>query len=77
MSMKIEAEILNATKNGISIECCEKLKEGTLYTVRLFWCGSIFYAKCEAVWSFSNGSGDKYRSGMKFIHVDNIDDFLT
>jgi hypothetical protein len=28
MSMKIEAEILNASKNGISLECCERLKEG-------------------------------------------------
>ena len=78
-NFSVEAEVVNASKGGISIECGRKLEEGLVYTVRLVWCGTVFDTKCEAVWTLSDGSGQRYRSGMKFVLIDKnkVDDFLA
>jgi hypothetical protein len=75
----VEAEVVNVSKGGISVECGKRLEKGLVYTVRLFWCGTVFDAKCEAVWTLSDGSGQRYRSGMKFVLIDRnkVDDFMA
>jgi hypothetical protein len=75
----VEAEVVNVSKGGISVECGKRLEKGLVYTVRLFWCGTVFDTKCEAVWTLSDGSGQRYRSGMKFVLIDKnkVDDFMA
>lgn len=77
--LTVQAEILNVSKGGISVECSEKLKIGNVYTVRLFWCGAVYDAKCQALWTLGDGSGKRFRSGMKFVQIDKdkLDDFVA
>ncbi|HUO76499.1 MAG TPA: PilZ domain-containing protein [Thermodesulfovibrionales bacterium] len=79
MHIKVDAEVINVSKGGMSIECTEKLERGKVYTVTLLWCGNVLDVKCEVVWILDNGSAQKYRSGMNFIQIDkdNVSNFLT
>lgn len=75
----MDAEVINVSKGGMSIECSEKLERGQVCTVRLLLCGNVFDVKCEVVWILNNGSAQRYRSGMKFMQIDNdnVSNFLT
>ena len=64
MHIKVDAEVINVSKGGMSIECTEKLERGQVYTVRLLWCGNVLDVKCEVVWILENGSAQRYQSGM-------------
>jgi hypothetical protein len=75
----VDAEVVNVSKGGMSVECGEKLERGRVYSVRLFRHGTVFNAKCEAVWTLDGGNGRRYRSGVKFVQIDKdkIDDFVA
>jgi hypothetical protein len=73
----IEAEIVNVSKGGMSVECWEELQEGKVYTVRIFWKGAVFNARCEAIWTLDGGSGRRHRSGLKFVEMNEADDFVA
>jgi hypothetical protein len=75
----VDAEVLNVSKGGMSVECGEKLERGRVYSFRLFWSGTVFNAKCEAVWTLDGGNGRRYRSGVKFVQMDEgkISDFVA
>jgi len=75
----VDAEVVNVSKGGMSVECGEKIERGRVYSVRLFWSGTVFDAKCEAVWTLDGGNGRRYRSGVKFVQMDEdkISDFVA
>src|SRR3990170_7465106 len=73
----IEAEVVNVSKGGMSIECLEEFEKGKVYTVKIFWSGAVLDAKCEVVWTLNGGSGRKHRSGMKFLEMNQVDDFVA
>lgn len=70
----IEAQVVNVSKGGISIECLEEFEKGKVYTVKIFWRGIVVNAKCEVVWTLNGGIGRKHRSGMKFLEMDEVNE---
>ena len=75
----VDAEVVNVSKGGMSVECGEKLERGRVYSVMLFWSDTVFNAKCEAVWTLDGGNGRRYRSGVKFVQMDKdkMSDFVA
>jgi hypothetical protein len=75
----VAAEVVNVSKGGMSIECNQKLERGRVYSLRLLWGDNVFDAKCEAVWTLDGGNGRGYRSGVKFVQMNqyNISDFVA
>jgi hypothetical protein len=67
----VEAEVVNISRGGVSVECSEKLEEGKVYTVKMFLRDAVFDVKCCVVWTLDNGSGTRFRSGMKFVQTEN------
>jgi len=62
-------EVVNISRGGMSVECSERLREEKVYTAKIFLHSAVFHVTCRVVWTLDDGSGRRFRSGVKFVQM--------
>ena len=65
----MEAEVVNISRSGMSVECSEKLNKEKVYAATIFLYSSVFHVTCRVAWTLDDGSGHRFRSGVKFVQM--------
>ncbi|HAM50065.1 MAG TPA: hypothetical protein DCP92_04985 [Nitrospiraceae bacterium] len=72
------AEVVNISRGGMSVECTRKLREDKVYAAKIFLRSAVFHVRCRVVWTLDDGFGHRFRSGVKFVQINhNAADELT